>query len=72
MTWYRDRVEITHEPSGLKVTSNIDRSMVKSRASCMRMIKGQLWSLEHGTDQIEPTEAQIAIAERILAKRKNK
>jgi protein subunit release factor B len=66
--WQRNYVKVTHEPTGLSATADYTRSQYKCRLACYSMLKGMLWSLEHGAEQPDPTEAQKAIAESILSR----
>lgn len=70
MSWYRrEFLRIEHTPSGMTAEADFGRSMVKRRDECRRMLRGKLWSLEHGAEPEAATDAQRAIADRILSKR---
>lgn len=62
-------MRITHEPSGMMACADFGHSMFARKAACMSMLKGQLWSLERGSEDPKPTPVQLEIAERILKRR---
>ena len=71
MWWGRQHfMRVTHEPSGMTAEADFSPSWVKCRAACRSVLRGKLWSLEHGVDQPSPTKAQRDIAEYILRKHK--
>lgn len=61
-------VAMTHEPSGMAVKADYTRSNFRCLQTCKAMLRGKLWSLEHGADIEPPTEAQRAIADAVLAR----
>lgn len=63
-------VRVEHLPSGMTAGGDFTRSNVKCKAACMSMLRGKLWSLEHGVEPEAATDAQRAIAARILNKTK--
>lgn len=64
--WSRDFVKIEHLPTGLAAVSDRSRSNFKNKADCMSILRGKLWHLENGAETITATDAQRAIAARIL------
>lgn len=66
---YQNFVTIEHVPSGMTARADFSRSTVKMRDECRKIIRGKLWHLEHGTETQAPTEAQRAIAARLLQTR---
>ncbi len=48
MGFFLNWVRIRHIPSGITVMAREGRSMMRMRASCVAMLKGKLWSLQHG------------------------
>lgn len=62
-------VRLTHLPTGLTAHADFGRSTVKRRDACKSVLRGKLWHLEHGADAQTPTEAQRAIAARLLQTR---
>lgn len=65
-------VRVTHLPTGLSVTADFSPANVKNRDKCYTMLRGMLWSLEHGDDVGMVTDAQRQIAESILKRTKGK
>lgn len=64
-------VRVEHLPSGMTAYSDSSRSNVRCKKECMGILRGKLWSLEHGAEPEAATAAQRAIAERILSKRQS-
>lgn len=73
MIWGRSNwVRVTHLPTGLSVTADFSPANVKNRDKCYAMLRGMLWSLEHGDDVGMVTDAQREIAESILKRTKGR
>lgn len=70
MSWWGDWLTIEHVPSGMTARADFGRSMVKRRDECRKIIRGKLWHLEHGAEAQDATDAQRAIAARILSSQK--
>lgn len=62
------RVTLTHTPTGFVFEANCERSQARQRVACYSMLRGKLWCLERATEKPPATEAQKAIADRILAR----
>lgn len=69
MSWYRrEFLRIEDTPSGMTAEADFGRSMVMRRDECRRILRGKLWHLENGVEKMEATDAQRAIAARILGR----
>lgn len=63
---HRNLVKVEHLPTGLTAVSDSTRSQVKNVRECISVLRGKLWHLEHGAETTTATDAQRAIAARIL------
>lgn len=62
----RNYVKVEHLPTGMTAYADHERSLLKCKTTCISIVRGKLWHLEHGADETTATDAQRAIAARIL------